>query len=74
VFYLNLPLSLLSLFMIIVKMPKMSHQAKGKIDFIGAGLIIATFVPLPAGAHFGGHKYAWTPPPSGRCSAARRWA
>src|SRR5437868_4774537 len=46
VFYLNLPLSLTSLFLIIYKMPKMSHQAKGRIDFIGAGLIVATIVPL----------------------------
>jgi EmrB/QacA subfamily drug resistance transporter len=59
VFYLNLPLSVLSLFMIIVKMPKMSHQAKGRIDFIGAGLIIATVVPLLLALTFGGHEYAW---------------
>ncbi len=62
VFYLNLPLSLLSLFMIIVKMPKMSHQAKGKIDFVGAALIIATVVPLLLALTFGGHEYAWTSP------------
>ncbi len=60
VFYLNLPLSLLSLFMILVKMPKMSHNAKGKIDFIGAALIIATVVPLLLALTFGGHQYAWT--------------
>jgi EmrB/QacA subfamily drug resistance transporter len=60
VFYLNLPLSLLSLFMIIVKMPKMSHQAKGKVDFIGAALIIATFVPLLLALTFGGRTYPWT--------------
>jgi EmrB/QacA subfamily drug resistance transporter len=60
VFYLNLPLSLLSLFMIIVKMPKMSHQAKGKIDFVGAALIIATVVPLLLALTFGGHQYPWT--------------
>jgi EmrB/QacA subfamily drug resistance transporter len=59
VFYLNLPLSILSLFMIIVKMPKMSHQAKGKIDFIGAALIIATVVPLLLALTFGGHQYPW---------------
>src|SRR5580698_9942283 len=59
VFYLNLPLSVLSLFMILVKMPKMSHQAKGKIDFIGATLIIATVVPLLLALTFGGHQYAW---------------
>jgi EmrB/QacA subfamily drug resistance transporter len=62
VFYLNLPLSLLSLFMILVKMPKMSHQLRGKIDFIGAGLIIATFVPLLLALTFGGRDYAWTSP------------
>jgi hypothetical protein len=62
VFYLNLPLSLLSLFMIIVKMPKMSHAAKGKIDFVGAGLIIATVVPLLLALTFGGHRYPWASP------------
>ena len=62
VFYLNLPLSILSLFMILVKMPKMSHQAKGKIDFVGAALIIATVVPLLLALTFGGHQYAWTSP------------
>jgi EmrB/QacA subfamily drug resistance transporter len=62
VFYLNLPLSILSLFMIIVKMPKMSHQAKGKIDFIGAALIIATFVPFLLALSFGGHTYPWSSP------------
>jgi EmrB/QacA subfamily drug resistance transporter len=62
VFYLNLPLSLLSLFMIIVKMPKMSHAAKGRIDFIGAALIIATVVPFLLALTFGGHKYPWASP------------
>ncbi len=62
VFYLNLPLSLLSLFMILVKMPKMSHHARGKIDFLGAALIIATFVPLLLALTFGGHSYPWGSP------------
>ncbi|WP_293677938.1 MDR family MFS transporter [uncultured Phenylobacterium sp.] len=62
VFYLNLPLSLLSLFMIIVKMPKMSHAAKGKIDFVGAGLIIATVVPFLLALTFGGAQHAWLSP------------
>jgi len=59
VFYLNLPLSLISLFMIIFKMPKMSHEAKGKIDFLGAGLLIAAIVPLLLALTFGGNEYAW---------------
>jgi len=62
VFYLNLPLSLLSLFMVIVKMPKMSHAAKGKIDFVGAALIIAAAVPFLLALTFGGRTYPWTSP------------
>lgn len=62
VFYLNLPLSILSLFMILVKMPKMSHQAMGRIDFVGAALIIATVVPLLLALTFGGNQYPWTSP------------
>jgi EmrB/QacA subfamily drug resistance transporter len=62
VFYLNLPLSLLSLFMILFKMPKLSHQAKGKVDWLGALLIIATLVPLLLALTFGGHTYPWTSP------------
>jgi len=62
VFYINLPLSLLSLFMILFVMPRMSHQAKGKIDFIGAGLIIAAVVPLLLALTFGGHYQPWGSP------------
>jgi hypothetical protein len=46
--------------MILVKMPKMSHAAKGKIDFIGAALIIATFVPFLLALSFGGNRYPWS--------------
>jgi EmrB/QacA subfamily drug resistance transporter len=62
VFYLNLPLSLLSLFMILVKMPKMSHTPKGKVDVLGAVLIVATFVPLLLALTFGGHSHPWGSP------------
>jgi EmrB/QacA subfamily drug resistance transporter len=62
VFYVNLPLSLISLFMVIVKMPSMTHKAKGKIDFIGAALIIGIAVPLLLALTFGGHSYPWTSP------------
>jgi EmrB/QacA subfamily drug resistance transporter len=62
VFYLNLPLSLLSLFMIIVKMPRLSHRASGAIDWIGAGLIITSFAPLLLALSLGGHNYGWDSP------------
>ncbi len=62
VFYVNLPLSLLSLFMILFIMPPMSHAAKGKVDLIGAALIIATVVPLLLALTYGGHFAPWTSP------------
>ena len=64
VFYVNLPLSLLSLFMVIVKMPKLEHRRSGKIDFLGAGLLIAAFVPLLLALSLAGHDFAWTSPQS----------
>ena len=62
VFYVNLPLGMLALFLVLVEMPKMSHQAKGKIDFIGAALIVACIVPLLLALTFGGHMRPWDSP------------
>ncbi len=59
VFYVNLPLCLLSLFMILVKMPALPHQRSGNIDFLGAALLIAAFVPLLLALSLGGHDIAW---------------
>jgi EmrB/QacA subfamily drug resistance transporter len=64
VFYVNLPLSLLSLFMIIVKMPPLEHKRSGAIDFIGAALLIAAFVPLLLALSLGGQSFAWSAPQS----------
>jgi EmrB/QacA subfamily drug resistance transporter len=62
VFYLNLPVGLVALFMVIAKMPKLSHAAKGSIDYLGAVLIAAACVPLLLALTFGGQKYAWDSP------------
>jgi EmrB/QacA subfamily drug resistance transporter len=62
VFYLNIPLGLVALFMIIAKMPKLSHAARGKIDYLGAVLIVAACVPLLLALTFGGQKYPWNSP------------
>jgi EmrB/QacA subfamily drug resistance transporter len=63
VFYLNLPVGLVALFMVIAKMPKLSHASKGTIDYLGAVLIVAACVPLLLALTFGGQKYAWDSPP-----------
>jgi EmrB/QacA subfamily drug resistance transporter len=62
VFYLNIPVGLVALFMIVAKMPKLSHAAKGTIDYLGAVLIVAACVPLLLALTFGGQKYPWSSP------------
>jgi MFS family permease len=62
VFYLNLPVGLVALFMVIAKMPKLSHASKGTIDYVGAVLIVSACVPLLLALTFGGQKYPWSSP------------
>jgi EmrB/QacA subfamily drug resistance transporter len=64
VFYVNLPLSLLSLFMILVKMPPLEHRRSGAVDYLGAILLVAAFVPLLLALSQGGHDFAWSSPQS----------
>ncbi len=59
VFYVNLPLGLLSLFLIVAKMPRLTHRALGKVDIPGALLILTTTVPLLLALTWGGTTYAW---------------
>jgi EmrB/QacA subfamily drug resistance transporter len=63
VFYVNLPLGLFSLFLILAKMPSLhpAHRG-GKIDYLGAILFVAAAVPLLLVLTWGGHSYAWTSP------------
>ena len=62
VFYVNLPLSALALFMIIAKTPGLKAGRGGKIDFAGAILVVTAFVPLLLALTWGGHLYPWTSP------------
>lgn len=59
VFYVNLPLGLLALFLIIVKMPRLTHRIGGRIDYWGAALILLTTIPLLLALTWGGTTYAW---------------
>ena len=62
VFYVNLPLSALALFMIMAKTPGLKAGRGGKIDFAGAILVVTAFVPLLLALTWGGHLYAWASP------------
>ena len=54
IFYINLPLSLLALFMIIVKMPALTRRTPGRVDWLGAALILVTFIPFLLALSWGG--------------------
>src|SRR5271154_6908570 len=62
VFYLNLPVGLVALFMVIARMPTLSHASKGKVDYLGALLIVTACVPLLLALTWGGQQYAWFSP------------
>ncbi len=62
VFYVNLPLGLLSLFVLMRKMPFMPGMGHPTVDYAGASLIVMTFVPLLLALSWGGHDYAWASP------------
>jgi EmrB/QacA subfamily drug resistance transporter len=62
VFYVNLPVGALALFMVLAKMPPLTHRAPGRIDFAGAALIVVAFVPLLLALSWGGRDYPWASP------------
>ncbi|HEX6555335.1 MAG TPA: MDR family MFS transporter [Ktedonobacteraceae bacterium] len=63
VFYVNLPVGLLALLVLIFLMPTLRGKAqKVSIDYIGAALLVASTVPLLLGFTFAGSQYAWLSP------------
>ncbi|TFH73717.1 MFS transporter [Gammaproteobacteria bacterium LSUCC0112] len=62
VFYANVPLGFLALFMIAAKTPKLNHGTRGKIDFAGAALLLLVFIPFLLALTWGGSKYPWSSP------------
>jgi EmrB/QacA subfamily drug resistance transporter len=63
VFYVNLPLGLVALFMILYRLPPLRHRGLGKVDYIGGALLVTTFAPLLLGLTLGGTIYPWASPP-----------
>jgi EmrB/QacA subfamily drug resistance transporter len=62
VFYVNLPLSAVALFMIITRTPGLKAGRGGRVDFAGAALVVTGFVPLLLALSWGGHVYPWASP------------
>jgi len=62
VFYVNLPLGLVALFMIVYRMPKLPHYGSGSIDYLGAALLVLCVTPLLLALSLGGTSYPWGSP------------
>jgi MFS family permease len=62
VFYVNVPFALAAVAMILTKMPAMPPHGRGKIDYLGAVLMISAFVPLLLAVTWGGRDYPWASP------------
>jgi len=59
VFYVNLPLGLVSLFLIMFKMHRTNLPTGGRVDYWGAAFLVLTFVPLLLALTWGGNKFSW---------------
>jgi MFS family permease len=59
VFYVNLPLGLVSLFLLVFKMRRTNHSVGGRVDYWGAVFLVAAFVPLLLALTWGGNRFAW---------------
>src|SRR5450759_517903 len=61
VFYVNLPIGIVALLVLIFLMPTLRGKNRGKasIDYLGALLLIAGTVPLMLGFTFAGSQYDW---------------
>jgi EmrB/QacA subfamily drug resistance transporter len=62
VFYVNLPLGVLALFMILFRMPPLRHAGGGRVDYLGALLVVLTAGPLLLALTLGGTLYPWDSP------------
>ena len=61
VFYVNLPIGIIALLVLIFLMPSLRSKNTGRpsIDYIGAALLIAGTVPLLLGFTWAGSQYDW---------------
>ncbi len=64
VFYVNLPLGAVALWILTTRLPNTGAQGSGerRIDWSGATLVVAAFVPLLLALSSGGHQFAWASP------------
>ncbi len=59
VFYVNLPIGAVAIWMLLNKLPVVAGHAGGRIDLVGAFWLVVATVPLLLGLSWGGHSYPW---------------
>lgn len=63
VFYVNLPIGLAAMLVLIFLMPNLRGRAKQiSIDYVGAALLVLGTVPLLLGLTWAGNQYDWSSP------------
>ncbi len=62
IFYVNLPLGGVALWILLTRLPQGTRGADARIDWVGSGLIVAAFVPLLLALSWGGQGGGWGQP------------
>ncbi|PWK14947.1 MDR family MFS transporter [Tumebacillus permanentifrigoris] len=62
VFYINVPIGIISLLLIAMFYKESLQKVKQKIDWLGAFTLVGAVVCLMFGLEFGGNQYAWDSP------------
>ncbi|MCL4514194.1 MAG: MFS transporter [Firmicutes bacterium] len=62
VFYVNLPVGLLAVAVLLVALPNIKNTVKRSIDYLGVATLVAAVVPMLLAFVWGGEDYAWTSP------------
>ena len=62
IFYINLPLGLLALFVLAVTLPPRANRVRHAIDYTGAGLLAVALSAVVLIADLGGTTFAWSSP------------
>jgi EmrB/QacA subfamily drug resistance transporter len=62
VFYVNIPVGLLAVAVLVVGLPAIRPHEPGPIDWLGAATIVGATVPLLLAFSWGGSEYPWSSP------------
>ncbi len=62
VFYVNLPVGVIALFILLWAMPRVRLTERRSVDYLGVSMLIAATVPMLLALSWAGTEYAWASP------------